>query len=144
MLLFPAIMARKKKPEPLSGLSRRETEIMEILFALGEATVTAVTEKMPDELSPNGVRTMLTILEGKGRVTRRKEGREYFYKPSTDPAVAGQSALQQVLRVFFEGSLKQALQARFTGSGGLPDAGEIAELEALVREAKRQAKGGKP
>ncbi|WP_052573532.1 BlaI/MecI/CopY family transcriptional regulator [Haloferula sp. BvORR071] len=135
-------MARKKTPEPLSGLSRRETEIMEILFALGEATVSGVTEKMPADLSPNGVRTMLTILEGKGRVTRRKEGREYFYKPATDPAVAGQSALQQVLRVFFDGSLKQALQARFTGSGAAPDAAEIAELEAVIREAKRQAKGG--
>jgi len=138
-------MARKKKPEPLSGLSRRETEIMEILFALGEATVSAVTAKMPDELSPNGVRTMLTILESKGRVTRRKDGREFIYKPSTHPAVAGQSALQQVLRVFFDGSLKQALQARFTGDGAAPDAAEIAELEALVREAKRQAnKGEKP
>ena len=115
---------------------------MEILFALGEATVNAVTEKMPADLSPNGVRTMLTILEGKGRVTRRKEGREYFYKPATDPAVAGRSALQQVLRVFFDGSLKQALQARFTGSGTGPDAAEIAELEALIRDAKRKAKGG--
>lgn len=138
-------MTRKKKPEPLSGLSRRETQIMEILFELGEATVGSVTERLPDELSPNGVRTMLVILEGKGRVTRRKEGREFFYKPSTDPATAGQSALQQVLRVFFDGSLKQALQARFTGEGAAPDAAEIAELEALVREAKKQArKGEKP
>lgn len=135
-------MARKKKPEPLSGLSRRETQIMEILFEIGEATVGAVTERLPDELSPNGVRTMLMILEGKGRVTRRKEGREYFYKPTTDSATAGQSALQQVLRVFFDGSLKQALQARFTGDGAAPDAAEIAELEALVREAKKQAKKG--
>ena len=134
-------MARKKKPEALSGLSRRETQIMEILFGLGEATVGAVTERMPDDLSPNGVRTMLTILESKGRVTRRKEGREFIYKPATDPAVAGQSALQQVLRVFFDGSLKQALQARFTGEGAAPDAAEIAELEALIREAKRQQKG---
>lgn len=136
-------MARKKKPEALSGLSRRETQIMEILFGLGEATVGSVTERMPDDLSPNGVRTMLTILESKGRVTRRKAGREFIYKPATDPAVAGQSALQQVLRVFFDGSLKQALQARFTGEGAAPDAAEIAELEVLIREAKRQQKGEK-
>jgi BlaI family penicillinase repressor len=133
-------MPRKKIPQPLSGLSRRETEIMEILFALGEASVSAVTAKMPAELSPNGVRTMLAILEGKGRVTRRKDGREYFYKPATDPAIAGRSALQQVLRVFFDGSLKQALQARFTGDGSPPDASEIAELEQLIRAAKRRTK----
>lgn len=136
-------MTRKKQPMALSGLSRRETQIMEILFALGEATVGAVTERMPDDLSRNGVRTMLNILEGKGRVTRKKDGREFLYRPTTDPAVAGQSALQQVLRVFFDGSLRQALQARFTGNGAAPDAEEIAELEALVREAKRQAKGGR-
>jgi BlaI family penicillinase repressor len=136
------VMARKKKPEALSGLSRRETQIMEILFELGEASVGAVTGRMPDELSRNGVRTLLGILEAKGRVARRKDGREFLYKPTTDPAVAGQSALQQVLRVFFDGSLKQALQARFTGDGAAPDAAEIAELEALVRDAKRQAKGG--
>jgi BlaI family penicillinase repressor len=135
-------MARKKSPESLSGLSRRETQIMEILFELGEATVSAVTERMPADLSPNGVRTMLTILEGKGRVARRKDGREFIYRPTTDPAVAGQSALQQVLRVFFDGSLKQALQARFTGDGAAPDAAEIAELEAVIRQAKRQAKEG--
>lgn len=116
---------------------------MEILFEIGQGTVGSVTERMPDDLSRNGVRTMLTILESKGRVARKKEGREFIYKPTTDPAVAGQGALQQVLRVFFEGSLSQALQARFTGDGAAPAPEEIAELEALVREAKRQAKGEK-
>jgi len=128
------------EPQELAGLSRRETQIMEILFTAGEGTVAYVTDNMPDKLSRNAIRTILTILEGKGRVVRRKEGREFYYSPSTDKAEAAQSALQRVLKVFFNGSLSDAVSARFDGGEGSVKEDELSALHQLI-EQERDKRG---
>lgn len=109
---------------------------MEILFTRGEGTVAAVTDEMPDNLSRNAIRTILTILEGKGRVVRRKEGREFFYSPSTDKQEAAQTALQRVLKVFFNGSLADAVSARFDGGTDKIDDSELKQLQSLIEQAR--------
>lgn len=118
--------------------SRRENQILEILYAQGPSTVAEITEHMPDPLSRNAVRTFLTLLEGKGSVTRNKSGREFIYQPSTEKSSAAKSALSKVLDVFFEGSVSQAVAARFGGSGKKIDETELAQLEDLIRQARNK------
>jgi len=119
-----------------SELSRRESQIMEILYASGPSTVTQVTNLMPDPLSRNAVRTFLTLLEGKGKVTRTKNGREFTYCPATDKSKAAQSALTKVLDVFFNGSLSDAVAARFGGNTKKISDDELSRLEELVKQAR--------
>ncbi|MFT6861544.1 MAG: putative transcriptional regulator [Akkermansiaceae bacterium] len=119
-------------------LSRRENQIMEILYSKGPSTVVQITDHMPDELSRNAVRTFLTLLEGKRSVTRTKEGREFIYSPATEKSTAAQSALSKVLDVFFDGSLSDAVAARFSGSSPKISPAELARLEELIREARRK------
>lgn len=119
-------------------LSRRENQIMDILYTRGSSTVAQITEKMPDKITRNAVRTFLTLLEGKRSVTRTKEGREFIYSPATDKSAAAQSALSKVLDVFFDGSLTNAVAARFTGDDKRLSADEITQLEELIHVARNK------
>ena len=118
-------------------LSRREREILEILFAKGPLTVAEITEAIPDELSRNAVRTFLTHLASKGAVTREKHGREFTYHPATEKSDAAQSALSKVIDVFFDGSFSDAVAARFSGGKKKVSDEELARLESLIKEARR-------
>jgi len=109
---------------------------MEILYSSGPSTVTQVTELMPDPLSRNAVRTFLTLLEGKGKVTRKKNGREFTYCPATEKSKAANSALTKVLDVFFDGSLSDAVAARFSGNKRKISDDELCRLEQLIKEAR--------
>lgn len=97
-------------PEPLD-LSRRERQIMELLFAAGPATVAEVRERMDDAPSDNAVRTFLTILENKGYVKRKKHGRAYRWSAVPRKDRAGREDLRRVIRTFFGGSLTKAFTA---------------------------------
>jgi len=130
-------MPHKKANTELSGLSRREIQIMEILFANGPMTVAELTEKMPDELSQNGIRTFVTILTNKGKLTRTKQGREFIYTPTSAKAEVAQSALGKLLDVFFNGSLSDAVAARFSGTKAKIDEKELSRLEKLIADARR-------
>ena len=109
---------------------------MEILFASGPLTVADLTEKMPEELSRNAVRTFLTILTSKGKVTRTKQGREFIYAPSSEKAAVAHLALGKLLDVFFNGSLSNAVAARFYGTKERIDEKELDDLEKLIAEAR--------
>ena len=119
-------------------LSRREREILEILFSRGPSTVAQVTEAIPDALSRNAVRTFLTHLASKGAVTREKNGREFTYHPATEKSDAAQSALSKVIDVFFNGSFSDAVAARFTGGKKQISDEELARLESLIMEARNK------
>ena len=96
--------------QPLD-LSRRERQIMEVLFISGPATVAEVRERMDDAPSDNAVRTFLTILEDKGYTQRKKQGRAYCWSPVPRREQAGKEDLKRVVRTFFGGSLAQAFTA---------------------------------
>ena len=123
-------------------LSRREREIMSALFARGAATVAEVRESMEDPPGMNSVRTLMQILEDKGHVTRKKDGRQFVYKPKQSAGRAGAKALGHVLDTFYGGAIDKAVAAHFTKSGGKLDEAEIERLQALIDEA-REGKGGK-
>ncbi len=119
-------------------LSRRERQILEILFERGPSTVAEITDALPDTLSRNAVRTFLTHLTSKGAVTREKHGREFTYHPATEKSTAAEGALSKVLDVFFNGSLSDAVAARFGGGKKKISDKELARLESLIEEARRQ------
>jgi predicted transcriptional regulator len=125
---------------PSSELSRRERQIMEAVFALGEATVNQVCDSIPDAPTSMAVRRMMHILEEKGHLKRRGEGREVVYAPRVSKDKAGRGAFQRVLETFFGGSLEEALAAHLvTRKDGVSDE-ERDRLVALIEQARREGR----
>lgn len=127
-------------------LSRRERQIMDALFTLGEAPVTAIREAIPDPPTANAVRTLLQILEDKGHIKRRKDGRHFLFSPKQSRKRAAQRAFDHVLDTFFEGSIETAVAAHFVGKKGKLDAETYERLRELIDEAaedKKTTKKGK-
>ncbi len=120
-------------------LSRRERQIMDAVFALGEATVNQVVEAISDPPTPMAVRRLMHILEDKGHLKRREKGREVIYTPRQTRAKAGRSALQNVLETFFGGSLEEALAAHLHARKDKVSDEERARLIALIEQAKSEA-----
>jgi predicted transcriptional regulator len=129
---------RKRNDDKHHDLTRRERQIMDVIYQRGEATVNDIRDAMPDPPSHTAVRTFLRILEEKGHVTRRAHGRAHIYKPKAQRQNAGRTALERVIRTFFDGSLSQAVAAHMAdGRADLTDE-EIKRLSRLVREARKR------
>lgn len=124
----------------LQKLSRRERQIMEVLYEHGQATVLEVQSDLPDPPTPAAVRTMLGILEKKEKVTRTKgnKGREMLYAPRQPRHTAGRQALKQVLETFFEGDLENALAAHLGGRSAKIDEKSLARMAKLIEEARKK------
>jgi BlaI family transcriptional regulator, penicillinase repressor len=122
-------------------LSRRERQIMEIIFRRGQASALEVWADLPDPPSRTAVRTLLRILEEKGHLKHRQEGLRYVYVPSRPRAVAARSALRGVLQTFFEGSLEKAVAAHLGDSATSLTPQELERLAALIRQARTKGKG---
>ena len=121
-------------------LSRRERQIMDVIFARGEATVNQVVEDIPDAPTSMAVRRMMHILEEKGHLKRREEGREVVYLPREAKRKAGRNAFQRVLETFFNGSLEDALSAHLVSRKDALTAAERDRLVALIKEAKKEGR----
>ncbi|NIB39627.1 BlaI/MecI/CopY family transcriptional regulator [Pseudomaricurvus alkylphenolicus] len=118
-------------------LSRREREIVDILYAKEEASAQQVQESMSDAPSYSTVRALLARLLDKGAVDKRQDGARYIYFPRQDKRAVSQNALQRVVKTFFEGSAAKAVNALLGGGEKKLSNAEIEELEALIAEAKR-------
>ena len=121
-------------------LSRRERQIMDIIYARGQATATHVLLDMPDPPSRTAVRTLLRILEEKGHLKHGKKGREFVYRPIRPRKRAGRSAIRRVLKTFFDGSLEQAVAAHLTDPGAEVRAVELKRIADLIRQARTKAR----
>ncbi len=126
-------------PEP-SELSRRERQIMDAVFALGEATVNQVVETIPSPPTAMAVRRMMHILEEKGHLRRRESGREVIYSPRQTKGKAGRLAFEQVLETFFGGSLEEALAAHLHSRKDQVSAEERERLIALIEQAQQEGR----
>ncbi len=126
-------------PDP-AELSRRERQIMDAVFALGEATVNQVVETIPDPPTPMAVRRMMHILEEKKYLKRRGTGREVVYRPREAKAKAGQSALQRVLETFFSGSLEEALATHLVARKDGISSEERDRLVALIKQSRKEGR----
>ena len=119
-------------------LSRREREIMEVLYSAGELTAAEVRERMPDAPSYSAVRTHLRILEEKGHIRHAEVGPRYVYTPVVSRAKARKSALKQLVQTFFDGSPEQAVAALIDEAKlGKP---ELDRLAKLIADARREGR----
>lgn len=121
-------------------LSRRERQIMDLIYARGEAAAAEIHEALPDPPSYSAVRTLLRILEEKGHLKHREDGPRYIFMPTETRAKASKSALKRVVQTFFDGSLSSAVAALVDAEGGKLSAEELQRLEAIVKAAKSKAK----
>ncbi|WP_353620876.1 BlaI/MecI/CopY family transcriptional regulator [Rhodopirellula sp. JC639] len=119
-------------------LSRREREIVDILYAKEEATAAEVRLAMTGEPSDATVRTLLRILGEKGFVKHRRNGRQFRYRPVQPKRRAGKQAFRHVLDVFFGGSVEEALASHFSDPKTQLDEDQLARLRELISEAERR------
>lgn len=119
-------------------LSRRERQIMGIVYARGQASATEVLNGLPDPPTRTAVRTLLRILEDKGHLKHTKRGREFVYRPTRPRARAGRSALRRVLQTFFDGSLENAVAVHLSDPQSALSAEELERLADLVRRARKR------
>lgn len=116
-------------------LSKRERQIMDVLYRLQTASAADVHARLPDPPTYTAVRTMLRLLEQKGLVEHSQEGRRYIYTPCSSPQTEGRSAISRVLDVFFGGSLENALAAHLSDPDQKLDEEELQRLRALIDDA---------
>jgi predicted transcriptional regulator len=120
-------------------LSRREREIMDIVYASGRASVTDVSEAMTDPPSYSSVRALMGILEDKGHLTHESQGTKYIYMPTRSRKDASRSAMQRMLRTFFDGSAEQALAALLESSSSPTDK-ELDRMASLIKLARKEGR----
>lgn len=129
-------MARKDEAQ----LSRRERQIMEIVYRKGNATAADVHDEMPDRPSYSAVRALLRVLEEKGQLRHRQDGPRYVYSPTVPRDRARKSALQRLVGTFFAGSVTDAVAALLDLESAQLDDGELERLSTLVAEAQQKGK----
>jgi predicted transcriptional regulator len=121
-------------------LSRRERQIMEIVYQRGHATAVDVHAALPDPPSKTAVRTLIRILEEKGQLKHTQVGLTFVYEPTRSRARAARSAFRRLLDTFFEGSLEKAVAAHLgEGASQLSDE-ELDRLADLIRQARQKGK----
>jgi predicted transcriptional regulator len=125
------------KTPPTHELSRRERQIVDILYARGRSTAAEVQTALPDPPSYSAVRAMLRILEEKGHVRHEQDGPRYVYLPTVARDNAKRSALRHVLRTFFDGSTEQAISALLDDASTKMSDGELDRLARMIDEARR-------
>ncbi|HEV8631799.1 MAG TPA: BlaI/MecI/CopY family transcriptional regulator [Thermoanaerobaculia bacterium] len=129
-------MTKKDDPQ----LSRRERQIMEIVYRKGSATAAEVHGAIPDAPSYSAVRALLRVLEGKGHLRHRQDGPRYVYTPTVPRDRARRSALQRLVGTFFAGSVTDAVAALLDLDSASLDDDELERLSALVAEAQQKGK----
>ena len=124
-------------PRPHLDLSRRERQIIDILYSQGRATAADVQTALPDPPSYSAVRAMLRILEDKGHVRHEQDGPRYVYVPTLARDNAKKSALQHVLTTFFDGSAEQAISALLDQQSARLSEAELDRLARLIDGARK-------
>jgi predicted transcriptional regulator len=125
------------KTSPHLELSRRERQIIDILYAQGRATAAEVQTALPDPPSYSAVRAMLRILEEKGHVRHEQDGPRYVYVPTVARENAKRSAMRHMVRTFFDGSAEQAISALLDDSSARLSEAELDRLARLIDQARR-------
>lgn len=120
----------------LEKLSRRERQVMEIVYASDGATVHQIRKELDGDPTPMAVRRFLSILMDKGHLKREKRGREFVYLPKQSKTRAGVRALRKVVETFFEGSIGEALATHLERQGASLSEEEVERLRQLIDELK--------
>ncbi|AHG88997.1 Penicillinase repressor [Gemmatirosa kalamazoonensis] len=121
-------------------LSRRERQIMDVLFQMEEATAAEVQERLPEAPSYSAVRAMLRILEDKGHVRHHEDGPRYVYRPVVARDTAQKTAISHMLRTFFDGSVEAAMTALLDATDRRLSRDEVDRLSSLIEERRREGR----
>jgi len=124
----------------LSQLSRRERQIMDVVYQLGEASVGEVVQRLDDPPSYSAVRALMRVLEGKNLLRHRQDGPRYVYGPTVSPDKARRSALRQMLTTFFDGSTERAVAALLDLDSTTLSAEELDRLARLIEQAREEGR----
>lgn len=119
-----------------AALTRRERQIMDVLYRLGRATAAEIMERLPGGPSYSTVRTQLRVLEAKGHVRHEEHGLRYVYAPTVPRHSARRSALKHLVETFFDGSSAKVVAALLGGEATRLSDAELARIEELVRNAR--------
>ena len=122
------------------ALTRRERQIMDILYRRGRVTAAEVMSELSGEPNYSTVRTQLRVLEEKGQVRHEEEGLRYVYSPAVPRRMARKSALRHLVDTFFDGSAEQVVGALLGGEGSRVSDDELARIADLVAKAKKESK----
>lgn len=125
------------KPETLS---RREREMMNIIFRAGKATATEVMDAMADPPTYSAVRATLRVLEQKGHLKHQHDGTRYVYLPTVNREKAGQSALDNLLHTFFDGSAASVVATLLEKSKDTMSQDELDRLSRLIARARQEGR----
>ena len=117
-------------------LSRRERQIMDAIYALGQASAAQVREALPDPPGLSSVRKLILILEEKGHLRHTQEGQHFVYLPTRPRQEAAKSAMKQVFQTFFGGSLETAVATLLSEAETELSDAEAARLSALIQQSK--------
>jgi|SRR5438067_9835153 len=128
-------------PQPIDRqLSRRERQIMDVLFQMEEATAAEVQERLPEAPSYSAVRAMLRILEDKGHIRHHEDGPRYVYRPVVARDTAQKTAISHMLRTFFDGSVEAAMTALLAATDRKLSRAEVERLSSLIEERRREGR----
>jgi BlaI family penicillinase repressor len=122
----------------LPDLSRRERQILDVLYKAGRATAADVQGAIPDAPSYSAVRTLLRILEDKGHVRHDQDGARYVYMPTVERDRAKKSALRHMLNTFFEGSATQAIAALLDEDSKRLSGEDLDRLKRMIERARKE------
>jgi predicted transcriptional regulator len=127
-------------PSRFPPLSRRERQIMDVLYRMGRASVADVRAGLSDPPSYSAVRALLRILEKKGHIRHEQDGARYVFIPTVRREAAKRTALRHVINTFFEGSASQVMAALLDMSARDLDDAEVARLRQLINDTKTRRK----
>jgi BlaI family transcriptional regulator, penicillinase repressor len=122
-------------------LTRRERQIMDILFRRGRATAAEVMAELPGEPSYSTVRTQLRVLEEKAHVRHEEDGVRFVYMPVVPRHAARRSALRHLIETFFDGSPEKAMAALLGGEGSKLSPEQLERIATLIDRARREKDG---
>ena len=125
---------------PHAALTRRERQIMDILYRRGRATAAEVMEEMPGDPHYSTVRTQLRVLEEKGHVRHEEQGLRYVYTPAVPRRSARKSALKHLVDTFYDGSPEQVVAAPLGGDTSRLSDDDLARIEELVAKARKEGR----
>jgi len=122
------------------NLSRRERQIMDVIYALQEATVNQVLERLPNPPGYSAVRALLRVLEQKGHLAHRSDGPRYVYAPTWPREKARRSALKHLLQTFFDDSTEDVVAALLDISEDNLSAEDYGRLMELIEKARKEGR----
>ena len=125
---------------PKRGLSRREREIMDVIYRRGQATAAEVLESLPNPPSYSAVRALLRTLEEKGHLRHEQQGPRYVFLPTVPRERARPSALNQLVHTFFDGSTEQAVTALLDQSSRKLSDAELDRLARIIDQAREEGR----